>query len=606
MSRRPPLVYRLREAVAGVGQWFANLGAALVSPIERLVAAIGGKFFAASERLNEADSIFLAIGRLLSWPFRMLWRLGAILLPESVRGALAWPFVKLGQLAAGLGVGLWHLAEKLNLDGLMLWIAWLTTPIWRPLAGIGGFFYAWFATRQYKALLWGLPAAVLLLPIAASATWGLLWGSSHAAERYKVALRDAVEDKDYARMRLYESKLTQLGADTRHADFKTAEALAEEGKEDEAYERMQRLAPVESASFAPAHAWILQRLLAQKLPVPEADRLRLAGVHLDHLKLLGIRGPEIEFLRGVWLAQSDRLEEASETMGPLINKMPYAAMERMRIDVMLNNGAEARRDAFAVRTHMQDAKRRGQKIDVQQYQSWVVAEELLGDVKTLGPVVREWHAAAPDDPAAKRSVALLDVRQFNELVRQPNANSRELADRIVEMVQLSESPAAYQPQLAAIFRQRKQAPVLDSLINELITAPETPLAVIDALGTAAALQGEIDLARQLLKRVVDAQPGNAVAWNNYGWALMQQPNPDLDLAQAAVNHSLAIMPEEFRFRETRGQLFVLLGQWQPAVDDLEFALNGMPEAKPVHAALALAYDKLGQADLAQMHREQAQ
>ena len=64
------------------------------------------------------------------------------------------------------------------------------------------------------------------------------------------------------------------------------------------------------------------------------------------------------------------------------------------------------------------------------------------------------------------------------------------------------------------------------------------------------------------------------------------------------------MPEEFRFRETRGQILVALGRWRDAVDDLEFALNGMPDAAPVHMALATAYERLGESELARVHREQ--
>jgi len=603
-------MYRLREAVGRIGQWLANLGAALVSPIERLFQFIGGKFFAASERLNDVDSVLLTVGRIVLWPIRALWHVaaavGSMLLPESARRALVAPWVKLWRLAIGFGAGLWRLAERLNLDGVMLWIAWLTKPVWRPIAGLGGFAYAWLATRHYKALLWGLPAAVLLLPIVGAAAWGLVWGKASASERYKVALRDAVDQRDYARMMLLESKLAQLGADTRHADFKTAEALAEEGKLDEAYERMQRLAPEGRASFAPAHAWVLQRLLSGKLNVPEQDRLRLAGLHLEHLSHLGIKGPELEFLRGVWEGQNNQLAAASKTLSPLIGRMPNAALERLRIDMALGNFEEARRDAFAVRGHLEDAKRRGEKVEVQQLQALVIAEELLGDAEAQAAAIRQWHAAAPDDPAAKRSVAMLDVRQFNQMVRMPNADPRELADQIVEMVEMASNPTEYQPQLLQLFGQRKQAPILEALIQELITSPQTPLAVVDALGTAAALQGEVELARTLLKRVVDQQPENAVAWNNYGWALMQEPAKNLDAAREAVNNALMIMPNEFRFRETRGQLNVQLQRWQEAVEDLEFALNGMPEARPVHASLAVAYDQLGQSELAAMHRERAQ
>jgi predicted Zn-dependent protease len=164
----------------------------------------------------------------------------------------------------------------------------------------------------------------------------------------------------------------------------------------------------------------------------------------------------------------------------------------------------------------------------------------------------------------------------------------------------------YQPQLVSLYGQRKSLPILQAVIDEVTTSPDTPVAVIEVIGTAAALDGDILPARQLLKRVLREQPDNPVAWNNYAWALSQQPNKDLEVALAAVNHALALAPQEFRFRETRGQINLALGLWSEAAEDLEFALNGMPDAAVIHVSLAKAYEALGQKELAQMHRAQVQ
>jgi hypothetical protein len=224
--------------------------------------------------------------------------------------------------------------------------------------------------------------------------------------------------------------------------------LAEKGQLDEAYERMQRLAPENEAGFPAAHGWILQQMLLKTLDVPEEERLRAADVHFNHLKKLGARGPDIDFLRAVWFAQSERLEEASAAFAPLINRNPHAAMERLRIDLVLGRQDEARRDARAVRQHMQDAEREKKPIDAEQYKAWAVAEELLGDAEKLGPVVRQWHAAAPDDPGARRGVAMLDMQEFTELLQSPNPNPRVLADRLVEMTKVADR-SVYQPVLTA-------------------------------------------------------------------------------------------------------------------------------------------------------------
>jgi tetratricopeptide (TPR) repeat protein len=80
---------------------------------------------------------------------------------------------------------------------------------------------------------------------------------------------------------------------------------------------------------------------------------------------------------------------------------------------------------------------------------------------------------------------------------------------------------------------------------------------------------------------VKKDPKNAIAWNNYAFIVTQGEKPDYDEALKAVNKALEILPEEYHFRETRGQILVSLGKWQEAIPDLEFAVNGMPTA-PEH------------------------
>ena len=117
--------------------------------------------------------------------------------------------------------------------------------------------------------------------------------------------------------------------------------------------------------------------------------------------------------------------------------------------------------------------------------------------------------------------------------------------------------------------------------------------------------GQPEKAKEFLQRAVKKNPNNAIAWNNYAWLVAEDPNGNMEDALAAVNKALDLSPNEFRFRETRGQVLVRLGRWQSAVDDLEFAANGMPDSADIHRALAKAYDALGDKQLARVHEEHA-
>ena len=93
-------------------------------------------------------------------------------------------------------------------------------------------------------------------------------------------------------------------------------------------------------------------------------------------------------------------------------------------------------------------------------------------------------------------------------------------------------------------------------------------------------------------------------WNNYAWTLSNGEDIDLEAALDAANRALGAAPNDYRFRETRGQVYAKLQRWPEAIRDLEFALNGMPESEEIHRALATAYDATAQPQLAELHRSQ--
>jgi tetratricopeptide (TPR) repeat protein len=602
----------VRHVFARMGEGLANLGAAIVAPIERAFAATFGRLFRVAERFERIEDWLLALLRVLTWPIRMLWRLlaavGLALVPASVRASVSERVEGSGRLLERIGAAAWRQIERLNLDAPVRWLAWLLQPAWRPLAAVGGFFYAWAATRPYRQMVWGMPALLMLVPVGAAVTWGMTWGKESVEAQYRAAVKDAREADEYDKVLFFERKLAQLGADTQNADYKSALALEEAGKLDLAFERMQQLAPEKSVGYPPAHNWIFVKLISGALQVPEEDRLRMAGAHLDRLQTLGAKGPDVDLMRAIWLSQNKRFEEAADLLEPHVSLRPMAALQRMEFNLRLERLEDARNDARAVRTHLRQAlvraQRDGTKLDAGLFPSWAQAEQLIGEAPEFNRVVRMWLEADPKNVTARQAVAVVDAHEFDEILHAPVPDPDALAKKLSELAQLVENPTSLEPQVAALYRSRKQSPPLAAMIDQLIAAETTPLPLVSAIGTAAALEGDIPLARTLLARVVSADESNAVAWNNYAWALTQDPEKNLEQALEAVNHALQLTPQEFRFRETRGQILTALGRWQDAVDDLEFALNGMPDVPAIHISLAQAYDALGQAELAAIHRQQ--
>ncbi len=589
----------------------ANLGAALVRPIERLFQMLGQAGLWVTDHF---ESFMASLGIVLLWPFLMLWRaLAAIatrLLPESLRHVIAAPFHGLGRFLRGVGRLLMRAAEALNLDGLVMWIVWLLQPIWRPVAALGSFLYAWAATRNYRQMLWGIPAILILLPFLIAATKTVVFGKMRVVGQYRTAIQEAQEEGDFQQVQLFERKLAQLGADTKLMDFRTAGDLAKDGKLKKAYRQMQRLAPTEMPGYAGAHYWIIQSLLSQRLEVPKKEAMQLTEIHLDHLETLGFKGPEIQLLRAHWLMQSERLSEAVEVLKPLVLRMPEAAVQRMQILLSLKKFKEARQDARSVRMHMQDRKRLNRPFTSQEYSWWASAEEVLGDISKMKSILQAWHTQEPEDLQVRLVLANIHRRDFFKLLYSPHPNTKSLANLLFEADEISNDATSMPKIVSILYLQQSQIPAARELVEELLQSSRTSLSIRAALGSSASIAGDLGLAKKLLQQVVQEDPNRAVAWNNYAWVLSLGSEEDLAQALTAVDRSLALLefqsPHESQVRETRGQILVQLKHWQKAIPDLEFAVNRMPGNKEIHQSLAQAYDALGNSELASAHRQRGE
>jgi tetratricopeptide (TPR) repeat protein len=254
---------------------------------------------------------------------------------------------------------------------------------------------------------------------------------------------------------------------------------------------------------------------------------------------------------------------------------------------------------------MQSRVKKGMSLQGDDYQAWAIAEELLGNNARMRTVLTDWLKIDPNNQLARQDLGAVNLREFIELLRAPAPDPNQLAQHLRVAFELSSNPEPLKQQLSSVYRHRSQIPELRTTFEKLIKSDDTPAPLSETLGTAAALEGDWKTAQTCLRRAVDKDPKAAVAWNNLACVLYQGSDPQLDQALAAANKAIELSPDEFRFRETRGQVYARLAQWQAAINDLEFALNGMPDAPAIHKSLAKAYAALGNQELAAAHQRYA-
>jgi tetratricopeptide (TPR) repeat protein len=277
----------------------------------------------------------------------------------------------------------------------------------------------------------------------------------------------------------------------------------------------------------------------------------------------------------------------------------------MECNIALQRLEDARRDARMVRLHTQDRTRRGEALTAQECRSWMVAEDLLGNLPKAHSLAEQWQRLEPEDKVARGVLIDLSQRMFRATLALPNPDLDRLLALFLQAAELTDDPTALQEQITMLYRLRADYPLAQRFVDEVVESPRTPAAILEATGTIAATFGETDKAKTYLQRAVQKDPRNAVAWNNYAWLVAHDSDGDLNDALKAVNTALEIRPNDIRFRETRGQVFVRLGRWREAIEDLELAANGLPRSRDIHLSLAKAYDALGEQQLARVHREHA-
>jgi tetratricopeptide (TPR) repeat protein len=603
-SRRHLPLYWLQRTARAIGVRVVQIGGLLVWPIEWTVGLLGHKLFAATEGAKRIESVLLYVVYWLTWPLGILYRVlravATFLIPEPVRRALATAFQF---VVVNVHRGLVWIGDTLMFDVAILWLTWLLRPIWYPLAALGNFFVAWATTRPLKKLLWGLPALALILPIVVAAAYGYFGGERDIAARYRLAVKKSLDEKDFQKARLFERKLAQLGVDTKLSEFLTAQALERDGRMLDAYDRMQRLAPLGEPGYPQAHFWIIQRLMADKIELPEDEVHQLVGAHLKNLESMASKDPQLHVIRAVWLSQDDKLDEAAALLEPLVHRIPSAAIERFRINLALNRLAEGRKDAEAVREHMQRQVKSGTALTSNDYQFWATAEELLGSSIRFRDVLREWVKNDPQNRMARRSLAANYLREFDLIIRSPNPDPEELVARVHDAFELDDVPDDVKQRIALLYQQQHMDPRVSAFFSQLIKSQGLAPALAETLGTAAAVRGEWKRAQACLEQAIAGNDQNHIAWNNLACVMLQQPDQPLQKALAAAEKALEFDPDNFRYRETRGQILLKLGQTKAAVADLEFALNAMPGTPAIHRSLSVAYSALGDHTLAAFHRQ---
>ncbi|MCP4194239.1 MAG: hypothetical protein GY768_26820 [Planctomycetaceae bacterium] len=473
------------------------------------------------------------------------------------------------------------------------------------LASLVEFIAAWLSTRNYRSLIMGIPAMLLMMLLVLCLIRIPLHSAYAKARHYQSAATEASNNNQPHVAELYYRKLAQLGVDRPSAIFDQARMLAKSGDVAQAYEKMKTIAPIDASQYANAHFWIANSAFTRQLEVPENERFVLIETHLKHtLKQYPNHPLATQLLARVY-RESGRIEEGQN----LINSLRTArsdAVDRVRLAetyMKLEKEEKAIELANMAIAEFSNAFANQNTITAQEWVMWSLAEKLAGHPEEAVKIMADAYANTTENEweLLNENAPRLVNHILNQLWevgdRQTWLNSSKAAMKATPLraeLQTSLITRAFQdPDLAGEIRS-----LLASNESVESMSPRTQRMLADlALST-----GDFKAARNEYRNILQTDPENQRILNNLAWLTGNTSPIDLDSALEFANQAVTLDETHASTRETRGQLLLKLRRWEAAAKDLEFALNGLPSSIEIHQSLARCYDELGERELADSHR----
>lgn len=466
------------------------------------------------------------------------------------------------------------------------------------------FFAFWMRTRKIRRLVYAIPAILLVMPFGYFTIRIPFQTPAKKAGKYQIAASKALEQEDLATAELYFRKLRQLNGINQWTEFQAAFYQYNNDQGDRAVDTMKRLAPTSEIGFTPAHVWLAQYYYRgeSELPLEQANRLSK-----QHIELALTNEPThatARALRAAHLKREGLTEEAIRELRDVVQKLPAQRLSLAEMYYSTGKKDEAFKQLKETDRHFEQRVEGNVKLKSFDYQLWGAVKTLLGQPEEAHRIFAKGLAEYGDDKMLTHRA----VTHFLAMADLAQGNTDESAERHVGyLMQAFEAEPNNKEIIKRLVRSRfatgPLAAAAQKAIEGIEARQDVPASFWSIMGTGYGLRRQYEESWRYLSKAVEAAPEDARVFNNAAWVLLQL-NRDKENALTLINQALAIDSENPVFRETRGQVLLRFNNWNEAIEDLEFASNGLNNPSPdLHEGLASAYENLNNTELAKNHRQ---
>ncbi|MEZ6126131.1 MAG: tetratricopeptide repeat protein [Planctomycetaceae bacterium] len=377
--------------------------------------------------------------------------------------------------------------------------------------------------------------------------------------------------------------------------FDLAIWLEESGHNERSQSIINSLAPPDKRGYGPAHLYrarkIMQRTDANLDTVVEAIN------HLIFARDALEQNGEVDYLLASCYWATGSVTKAVESLREASDKDPkyfydlFKAYQGTNLQAHANTAASRAAEYF--RTSVAENPR--DRVARQRY------VEVLVWLNAISDVERVISQGVDVDPEGQWQQTLSQA--FVAFFRRQKTSGVSLD----ELLTLLEKAMDADPDSAEAVKELADVGVrdpsgrIDQMLENILTTGRHNAIVHFVLGSRFYQNGNLKDGVFHMKRAYELDNRLSYAANNLAYTELLRENGDANAGLALIEDILSKFPENRAFRETRGQLLAKLGQWEEALNDLEFALVEFPHDPKLHTALATCYHHLGQDALSTRH-----
>ena len=455
----------------------------------------------------------------------------------------------------------------------------------------------WYFSRSWGALARGVPS--LLVGGAVLVIVGMGMGADEAQliRQYDEWGTEAMAGKDYESAAVAYRKLRKL--DDEEEKYQLALGLLAEEQEDlaEARRIIAPLAPLGEPGYAPAHIWMALDMVREN---SQLDRER-ARVWERHLKLAVVAEPthlQAHSILAEYYLALRQLELAAPHLAAVVDRRPDLRLKLAQVFAAIGETERARNQAqeasrYLARVVQQDDG------NVEARLRWAAAETFLKRYDEAFTILSQGWQRWQDDKFRSAMAGVL-------VAWSDSVDEAQKYDKLQQALKLAPESVIVLQKLATLAGNDEQRDQIREQLEGLLAEGKFPEVCHFVLGTIATQEGNLDRASFHLEQAYQHNPKMVAVVNNLAWVLAKRDPPELDRALELANVAVQLAPGNGHILETRGMIHFQLEQWTNAITDLESALPHLAEnAKlkaQVHEQLADAYEKIGQAEMAERHR----